>query len=797
MESFSRSSRTFLISSNAGKPLWSSRGDDTAQARLSSVVQALTARSSDALGGGETLSSMSIGGGVFIVFLSRGPLILMAASRTGESEAALRAQLRALHAQLLFSLTNKIHKRLVERPGADVRPLLAGCDLPFRTLLRASSRSPALWLDAFPVLSLPSGMRSQTLSALSTTGTGNDDGIVFVVLSAGYSVVAWTQSSSSYQFQPQDFFLLSSFLCSSASKCREGADAWTPICLPGLSEGAFVSAYVACIGLGIPGQKFSSYTSTSSSNGFLPEISSPTPTSILNGGSIIKSGGEDASLPVNSFSEELINSIPLKSVNDADNNVDGNHSQLSMISPLPILNGNGTSLQATTLPSAAFSPLGRLSFASPLALALAAAPLAPPYSADRSKRRFQRDQNNDTTENETEVLLNLENAENTPSDLLDSAKMQMELSSSVLNKEMDENERDSNDLVVVDANHDDQDNERDENVMYIGNKVLKEKEENEELHEGEDEDEEDEQEAQEVLTDLPKRILGGATPRVTRLARWAALSVASTSDTRTNTISNSIIKEGEGFTTHESEKYQQSSSRPYVPLPVPPSPWTPPPPYHPDRDGSATPLFLSIISTGSSSEHLEALAAKRASIGKALLQKGLLSSILRSMECVEMETQSGGGTAPFTTSDAPASAYGVAGLVHFLYLWKPSRQYSMSVWPQEMLSTSPGPLAFTAGHRKRKALLRAYQRIHERLTIISAPNVRHASSSFLGGSFDERSRFSSETSSASLIAHVAGVNTSQCILLCSFDAAVDSTKVPILAEKLLKALRRDHDRLFF
>jgi hypothetical protein len=163
-----------------------------------------------------------------------------------------------------------------------------------------------------------------------------------------------------------------------------------------------------------------------------------------------------------------------------------------------------------------------------------------------------------------------------------------------------------------------------------------------------------------------------------------------------------------------------------------------------------------------------------------------------------MEIQSGGGTAPFTTSDAPASSYGVAGLVHFLYLWKPSRQYTMSLWPNEMLSASSGITAFKVGHRKRKALLRAYQRLHERLTVASTPNVRHVTSSFIGGSFDERGRFTSDNSgAASIIAHVAGVNTNQSILLCSFDAAVDATKVPVLSEKLLKALRRDHDRLFF
>jgi hypothetical protein len=781
MEFFSRSSRTFLICSNAGKPLWSNCGDDIAQARLSSVVQALTARSSDALGGGETLSSMSIGGGVFIVFISRGPLILLAASRSGETEAALRAQLKALHAQLLFSLTNKIHKRLIDRPGADVRPLLAGCDLPFKTLLRASSRSPALWLDAFPVLSLPSGMRSRSMSALSTSGTGNDDGIVFVVLSAGYSIVAFTQSSDAYQLQPQDFFLLSSFLCSSASKCREGADAWTPICLPGLSEGAFVSAYVACLGLGIPsgGQRATSIPSISSNSSLLmSDILSPKPPSNYgDSSSVSKNSGDSITASVPASEDVLYSSTAFRESTDINNDINTNNDSvpgISIVSPIPIPPPAGLLSGAVTqlAPSAAFSPLGRLSFASPLALALASAPLAPSYSTEHSNRRFEIDRERV----ETAVNIKSEENESLSLDLIEKTKKHIDLSG--LDAQNQEEDNDNHESVLDDSNatH----NYESSNTGINGEGEV------EEFNTEKDGHEDDEEDVPSMNHILPTRILGGATPRVTRLARWAALSGASSDGTKVplNVEMNNAVS--------------QPPSRKIAPLPVPPSPWTPPPPYHPDRDGAATPLFLSIISTGSNSDHLESLASRRASIGRALLQKGLLDGILRSMECVNMEIQSGGGTAPFTTSDAPASSYGVAGLVHFLYLWKPSRQYTMSLWPNEMLSASSGITAFKVGHRKRKALLRAYQRLHERLTVASTPNVRHVTSSFIGGSFDERGRFTSDNSgAASIIAHVAGVNTNQSILLCSFDAAVDATKVPVLSEKLLKALRRDHDRLFF
>lgn len=120
-----------------------------------------------------------------------------------------------------------------------------------------------------------------------------------------------------------------------------------------------------------------------------------------------------------------------------------------------------------------------------------------------------------------------------------------------------------------------------------------------------------------------------------------------------------------------------------------------------------------------------------------------------------------------------ASAYGIPGLQHFLYLWKPWRQYSMARFPP----------AF-AEHAQRKALLRAYQATYDRLTAVPAPaQLRHCVSTFGGWE------------GASVVAHVAGIHTTNAILVAALDGSVPSDRVAAAMEKLAKAVKRDHDKL--
>ena len=59
-----------------------------------------------------------------IVFLEKGPFILVMASATGEPEVALMTQLALVHAQILSILTNSVEKMFARNPSYDARKLL-------------------------------------------------------------------------------------------------------------------------------------------------------------------------------------------------------------------------------------------------------------------------------------------------------------------------------------------------------------------------------------------------------------------------------------------------------------------------------------------------------------------------------------------------------------------------------------------------------------------------------------------------------------------------------------------------
>ena len=65
------------------------------------------------------------------------------------------------------------------------------------------NRLPAAWMDALPVLTLDSSKRASVLTALTSAGP-RSPGVVFALLVAGYSVVAWAQ------------------VCTKASRARRG-----------------------------------------------------------------------------------------------------------------------------------------------------------------------------------------------------------------------------------------------------------------------------------------------------------------------------------------------------------------------------------------------------------------------------------------------------------------------------------------------------------------------------------------------------------------------------------------------
>ena len=223
----------------AGKPVWTRWPVDI---QLFSIVRAVVERVGADLR--EPPGSI-VAGGATLVFLHAGPLLLVVAARTGEAVVALRQQLRALHDQLLFMLTDKIVERVSAAPSTDVRSFLGPtADAAFHTIAALGNRLP-LFLDALPVSTLPPASRSRALAAL-VAPPNRPAGLVYAILFAGYTIAAWAQrrGRADLALQPRDAILLAAAAQAPAAR---SADAWLPTCLPQLRPSGFHHAYVAAL----------------------------------------------------------------------------------------------------------------------------------------------------------------------------------------------------------------------------------------------------------------------------------------------------------------------------------------------------------------------------------------------------------------------------------------------------------------------------------------------------------------------------------------------------------------------
>jgi len=169
-------------------------------------------------------------------------------------------------------------------------------------------------------------------------------------------------------------------------------------------------------------------------------------------------------------------------------------------------------------------------------------------------------------------------------------------------------------------------------------------------------------------------------------------------------------------------------------------------------------LFLALITTNTDAAHQETLAARRRTICAGLRDCGGEAAVMRAAAVSGM----------CGVGDYAASAYSIPGVLHFVYTWKALRQYTMTRFPPQL-----------AEYVQRKALLRAYQHVLDCL-VATTPPVRHAISTYYG---------------LESVGHVAGIHTTNAILLAAFDPTVVPDKVAAALEKLAKAVRRDHDKL--
>ncbi len=84
----------FFILSEAGKPIFSVHGNENETASLSALMQAIASYVQD---GQDNLRSFSVQNGGRIVFLQKGPLLLVAVTSSVESNTQLTVQLTLVY----------------------------------------------------------------------------------------------------------------------------------------------------------------------------------------------------------------------------------------------------------------------------------------------------------------------------------------------------------------------------------------------------------------------------------------------------------------------------------------------------------------------------------------------------------------------------------------------------------------------------------------------------------------------------------------------------------------------------
>jgi len=229
-------SKHILICSWSGRPIYTRYGDESKLAAYMGVVTALISNFQRL---GDALREVRAGVWKF-VFLCKGPIYLIAISRTSESSTLLLHQLSYAYLQMVSVLTASVASILEAKPSYDIRNLMGGTESMLADLMDEADSSPYLMLDSIPVLRMPKQLRTRIGSALRRSGMKN---LLFgLLLGAGKQLIHIVRGKDRV-LHPSDALLLLNFLTQSLS-LRSSEESWTPICLPHFSNRGFLYAYV-------------------------------------------------------------------------------------------------------------------------------------------------------------------------------------------------------------------------------------------------------------------------------------------------------------------------------------------------------------------------------------------------------------------------------------------------------------------------------------------------------------------------------------------------------------------------
>lgn len=239
-EAWRRRRKHVFVLSEAGKPIYSRYGSEEALSSFMGVMMALV---SFVQSGGNVIRSVYSEEHT-VVFLQKGPLVLVSVSSTRQPEIQLRAELLYLYHQILSMLTRaSISHIFQQKKNYDLRRLLAGSEKILDGLLDLLDSDPGFLLGAVRCLPLASSLRDSLSQILQKATTPN---LVFSILVAQNRLVTIVQEKTVIEesrLDPADVHLLLNLV--GASSAFRAGEIWTPICLPVFNPDCYFYAYIS------------------------------------------------------------------------------------------------------------------------------------------------------------------------------------------------------------------------------------------------------------------------------------------------------------------------------------------------------------------------------------------------------------------------------------------------------------------------------------------------------------------------------------------------------------------------
>ncbi|XP_072536915.1 vacuolar fusion protein MON1 homolog B [Salminus brasiliensis] len=229
-----------FVLSEAGKPIYSRYGSEEA---LSSVMGVMMALVAFVQVGGNTIRSI-YSDGHMIVFMQKGPLVLVSASKSRQSEPQLRAELLHVYHQIVSMLTQASINRIFQRrKNYDLRRLLFGSEKVLDTLLNVMESEAGFLLSAVQCMPMAPPVREVLSQILQKAVTPNLVLSLLIAKGQLLSIVQEKMVIEDARLKPTDLHLLLNLI--RASSAFQAGEIWTPVCLPRFNPDCYFYTYVA------------------------------------------------------------------------------------------------------------------------------------------------------------------------------------------------------------------------------------------------------------------------------------------------------------------------------------------------------------------------------------------------------------------------------------------------------------------------------------------------------------------------------------------------------------------------